>query len=574
MNVRFLSILLALAALNWVGPLQAQDPKSDEIRRNAEQAHRELARQFAEFQRQVSILKSRLERSLDPEDQSRAIQLQKVLDRADSAGIRIKFARLQELLRKPAFSLQDYEEAARQNKILAKDLGDLLELFSGHHIGLAGEIDAIKSALDKLDKLIDNQKGVNTLTEMGKTDPKENRDLQKGVTNDTKDLKDFLDRMKAGKNPPSSDDAKLSPSSPKEGTGSDKSDAKPGGNPDKAKDGDPMSGSGPPSPGAKPMPSQPAPGAGRPSDNDASPKINPSDDMDDPLPQEPQPGGNFDPPIGKKHIMEAHDKMKKSEDKIGPDNPAAGKYQQDAIRDLQRAKDELEKRLKQLRLDEMEVILAALKARCEKMLAMQIDVLDHPTEGTKATHRAILGNADQRPNDANFQTSLRLAGQEKEIITEVDACLLILKTDGTGVAFPVAFEQIREDMRNVLRRLDVADVGKINQDIQQDIIDSLKDMVEALKRKQADLQQQKQQPTPPADPQPPTEPSLLKKLEELKLIRAMQDRLNKRTHKYSELFPGQEQPTDPNLRREVNELRARQEQIFGITNRIQRGDNN
>ena len=66
MKVRVLSMVLSLAALYWGGTLHAQtappkDLKSEEIRRNAVEAHQELARQFSDFQKQIQILKNRLE---------------------------------------------------------------------------------------------------------------------------------------------------------------------------------------------------------------------------------------------------------------------------------------------------------------------------------------------------------------------------------------------------------------------------------------------------------------------------------------------------------------------------------
>jgi len=285
-------------------------------------------------------------------------------------------------------------------------------------------------------------------------------------------------------------------------------------------------------------------------------------------------GQQFEPLIGKKQIMEAYERMKQALKKIGDDNKAAGGDQDEAVKKLREAKDELEKRLRMLRLEEMERILAALKARCEKMLAMQTDVLTNPVDGTEATDKAVQNNSDKKPNDANFQSALRLGDKEKEIISIVNGCLEILRTDGTGVAFPVAFEQVRDDMRQVFRRFQVADVGKFNQDIQRDIIDSLKDMIDALKKKEQDLQDAKQQPPgPPGEPKEPPEPGLLKKIQELKMLRAMQDRLNKRTERYARLFPGQEQSSDPIIRREVSDLRIQQERIFDTANKIHKGDN-
>ena len=60
-------------------------------------------------------------------------------------------------------------------------------------------------------------------------------------------------------------------------------------------------------------------------------------------------------------------------------------------------------------LAELERLLAALQARCEKMLAMQIQVL----AGTESTQKSIMANAEQKPKHENKQESLRLSDQEK-----------------------------------------------------------------------------------------------------------------------------------------------------------------
>ena len=273
--------------------------------------------------------------------------------------------------------------------------------------------------------------------------------------------------------------------------------------------------------------------------------------------------------------------MKQAQKKIeNQKNDDAGKDQGDAIKKLQEAKKELEKRLKILREEELERLIANLKARCERMLAMQTDVLENNVDGTKATFKAIQGNSDKKPTDANFQASLRLAVKEKEIILEATKAIEVLEGEGSAVAFPVAFEQVREDMKQVHRRLDVTDVGHINQGIEQDIIDSLKEMIAALDKKKDEMDKNKKNPPPKppkdGDSGPPPDQKLLDQIAELKMIRSMQVRLNGRTERYAKDFPGQEQPSDPadpNVRREVNELRDRQERIFDITNKIQKGDN-
>ena len=149
----------------------------------------------------------------------------------------------------------------------------------------------------------------------------------------------------------------------------------------------------------------------------------------------------------------------------------------------------------------------------------------------------------------------------------------MLEAEGSAVAFPEVFQQVREDMKHVQRRLDVTDVGVVTQAIERDIIASLTEMIEALKKKQDDMKDKKDPPKP-GDPKAkePQDQKLLDQIAELKMIRSMQVRVNTRTETYGKQYQG-EQAAEPTIRRELNGLAERQERIFDITNRIAKGDN-
>jgi hypothetical protein len=118
-------------------------------------------------------------------------------------------------------------------------------------------------------------------------------------------------------------------------------------------------------------------------------------------------------------------------------------------------------------------------------------------------------------------------------------------------------------------------VGTFTQGVEEDIIKSLQEMIAALEKKKDDMDKEKdkaKKPSPPGETGPPPDQKLLDQIAELKMIRAMQVRLNDRTKVYGDTY-GDVLPPDPNLRREVIELRDRQERLFDITNKIQKGDN-
>jgi hypothetical protein len=201
---------------------------------------------------------------------------------------------------------------------------------------------------------------------------------------------------------------------------------------------------------------------------------------------------------------------------------------------------------------------------------MQIQVL----AGTEDTDKAIARNADKKANRDNKLSALKLSDTEKEIIQEVNKCIDILQSEGSAVAFPEVFQQVRQDMIHVQKRLEVTDVGDLTQTIEKDIIESLKEMVEALKKARED----NQDPSPSKPGQPgkagkPGDQKLLELLQELKMVRALQKRVNDRTTDYGRRFQGQEQAADPQVVRELRNLAERQQRIQQIVERIAKGDN-
>jgi hypothetical protein len=272
------------------------------------------------------------------------------------------------------------------------------------------------------------------------------------------------------------------------------------------------------------------------------------------------------PPTGKKQVQDAEQKQQQAEDNIDKQkNDEAAQKQDDAVKDLEKAKKDLEALLRQLREEEIERLLANLQARCEKMLAMQQAVL----AGTERVSKLIDANADKLANRDNKQDSLKLSDNEGDIVAEASKAIEILEADGSAIAFPEVFQQVREDMKHVQRRLGVTDVGQVTQVIENEIIDTLKEMIEALKKKRQDNQNSK-----PSQGQPPPnqDQKLLDKIAELKMIRSMQIRINGRTQTYGKMYQGEE-AREPAIRRELNGLGERQERLFEITNRMAKGDN-
>jgi hypothetical protein len=132
----------------------------------------------------------------------------------------------------------------------------------------------------------------------------------------------------------------------------------------------------------------------------------------------------------------------------------------------------------QLREEEGARLLESLEDRCHMMLQLQIAV----HEGTKSLHKIIEGNAGKKPRPADREAGVSLAENQKAIIDEALATLAMLLAEGSAVAFPEVFEQLQLDMEEVRHRLQRADLGPTTRALQQEVIDTLKDMVNALKK--------------------------------------------------------------------------------------------
>ena len=157
-----------------------------------------------------------------------------------------------------------------------------------------------------------------------------------------------------------------------------------------------------------------------------------------------------------KRMEEAKKKLEKAQQE------GAAKDQEEAIKELEQAKAELEQILRQLREEEIQRVLAMLEARFRKMLEMQRDVYD----GTVALDKVPRA---ERTHNHEIESS-RLSGKEMQIVVEVDKALLVLREDGTTVAFAEAADQMRADMQQVVDRLSQTKVGQVTQGIEQDII--------------------------------------------------------------------------------------------------------
>jgi hypothetical protein len=531
-----LGFLLASVSLAGIGclcradePVKSQPPPA--AAGDAALSQEILSRQFRDFKQALLRLAQRLEGSSKPEDRERAVNLKKAIALASEKEVDSEFEKLIALLKaSKSLSLQEIQEAMSRNQMLAQDIKSILALLLADNRDdeLKREQMRLQELLKALDKVIANQKRARAQTESGKSDKESLAKAQGKVTKDTAEIARSMSKK----------DAKSD------------SEAK-GAKGDKPQDGKESKESKGEAKNGKQGQSKGQPGQEK---KEGKPAANPDGKQQ---PSEESPG--------KKQVEDANDYQKQAEKDIDKEKRADASQKQDkAIDELEKARKRLEEILRQLREEEMERLLAALEQRCNRMLQMQIEV----HHGTVRVDRDIQETPEKTAARVHEQRALQLSDQEEKIVQEADKAIQLLEAEGSAVAFPEVFTQVRDDMRNVARRLGKADVGSVTQVIEEDIINTLKEMIEALKKAQQNIQARKSQ----GGQSPPLNQKFIDLLAELKMIRAMQVRVNTRTRVYGEKYTG-EQAADPDIQGELANLAQRQMKILDVTNNIYKGKN-
>jgi hypothetical protein len=87
-----------------------------------------------------------------------------------------------------------------------------------------------------------------------------------------------------------------------------------------------------------------------------------------------------------------------------------------------------------------------------------------------------------KPTAADEKTALALADKEHELVQLSDRVLKVLKKGQYGVAFAEVFQQLRDDMSTVEMRLRKMNTGMVTMSIENDIIATLEDLIDALEK--------------------------------------------------------------------------------------------
>jgi hypothetical protein len=493
-------------------------------------------------------------------DPRRATLLRKAFEQSKEDLVDVEFERISDQLSKDQLS-----RALENQADLNKNLQAILELLLSENRSkrIESEKARIREYLKRLEGIIKQEKDLQART-AAEDEIKRLADEQKKIAEKTgglsKDIKEKEEgakkaedaKGKDGKSDKSKDGKEQGKDGKDENKDENKEDGKDGKGEEKKDNSDGSKGDPKDTKdskdGSKEQKGNPQDNQGQPSEGQEG---SPQDQDQDQQSQNP----------ARKRLDEARQRMQEAEEKLKEaQKQGAIEKQEQAIRELEQAKADLEEILRQLRKEEIARTLAMLEARFKKMLEMQIEVYD-------GTMRLDQVPEAERTHNQEIEAS-RLSNRELQIVVEADKALALLHEDGTAVALPEAIDQMRGDMRQVVDRLSQAKVGKITQSIEQDIIAALKETIEALKKAQKDQENKKDKPPQQQDGQP-QDPPLVDVLAELKMIRALQLRINSRTERYSKLIEG-EQAEQADLLDALEKLAERQERIHRVTRDLQK----
>ena len=540
------------------------------------------ARLADRFKRLEEVI-GRLAELSAPTDPRRAKLLRDAIAQSREHDVSTRFEAVVKLLQDERLSA-----ASTNQSELQKELEGLLGLLlkADRDRELSNQRERVKNYIKQVDRIIRMQKGVRARTEGGDKLPDLNKDQQQ-IGADTGKLAGNIRDTDGNKNPdgskpnkpedknqPNKDDkapeksdsdkdkqakpgdkqkpdgeksegSKSGKDSPKQDKPSDPN----GGKPSQSKEGEGQPGENKPAKPSNSPPSDSPPSQGKPS--------SPSEDENSEQPQQPpQPQEPAD--RAAKRLRDAQQSMDKAQKKLEDSKrKGATEDQLKAIKELEMAKAELERILRQLREEELERTLTQLAARFRKMLELQTAIYD----GTVKLDRVPQA---QRTHDHEIE-SARLSRQESQIVHEVDKALLLLHEDGSSVAFPEAIEQMRDDMRQVTERLAALKVEKVTQALEKDIIAALEEAIAAFEQSRKDLEKKKTPPgQQPSAGQSQEDMSLVEKIAELRMIRSLQMRINNRTKTYGEMIQGDQAET-PELLKALDGLADRQQRVYKAT---------
>jgi len=247
---------------------------------------------------------------------------------------------------------------------------------------------------------------------------------------------------------------------------------------------------------------------------------------------EAQPGdGQGDTP-GQQGVEGAKKAMQRASRNLrGNSARRANKDQKEALERLEKAREELEDALRQLREEEQLMLLEALERRLVRMLQQQTKI--HKETLSLNIRMREAEKAGKKPPRAVVDKGHQLGDGQSELSVAAEKILDILREEGTTVVIPDVMEDMRKDLDTLAKRLRKLEAGEYTQQIQQDVMETLRELIEVIKEELNSRQGGGQQGGDGSESDP--DQGLLPTSAELKMLKSLQVRVNKRTNTFDRM---------------------------------------
>lgn len=376
-------------------------------------------------------------------------------------------------------------------------------------------IDSLKNALQEL------QKEKERIISLPENHPEELAKAQDKITNELEKVKNESEQNKSIN--PNTD--KNSDEKGEEKNGND------GNSPDQKKDGEKDPGENPDG--------QKGEGGNSEGNKEAEDKSKPNDDKKQ---------NSFDK--AKKFMEEASKDLKNKE------LPVAKDKQSKSIEELKKIKEKIEKTLEQLRNEEKEEKLAGLENRFIEILQRERVVKEQT-----ASLEIVKGkNEWQRSEKLKCANLMHEQNTLRELVIRAED---ILVEDASTIVFPDIVLQLKEDMSAVSDLLKSENTGNITQDMENEIILTLEEMVEALQKAREEAKKEAQENKDGNGGG--SSMQLISKSQELKLLRKMQIRVNQMTRLYKE---SSKNANLPESKQDIKKIHDKQKKVLEIARKI------
>ena len=124
---------------------------------------------------------------------------------------------------------------------------------------------------------------------------------------------------------------------------------------------------------------------------------------------------------------------------------------------------------------------------------------------------------------------------------------------------------------DIVQLLDQGQAGELTQTLEQAVIEAIEEMVDALQKEMEKQKEQEQQQSEQQEGQPQDKP-LVDALSELKMLRSLQLRINRRTRQLGRMIEG-DQADDSAVLKQLKTLSGRQSRVQRATYDLSTGRN-